>query len=178
MDTTGVSACVADLARVLQLDQRADGVLDRHRGVGPVELVERDLVELEPPQAALARLPQVVRMPVDRPLTGPGALQPALGGDHEVVRVRVERLADQLLADVRPVGVGGVDEVDAQLDRAAQHRLRLVPVGRRTPDPVPGDPHGPKPEAVDRQVPADVDRPSFVRVHDPRFWHGPGSRAD
>ena len=41
-------ADVADLALVLQVDQRADRLLERHRRVGPVELVERDLVEPQP----------------------------------------------------------------------------------------------------------------------------------
>ena len=36
----------------------------------------------------------------------------------------MQRLRDQLLADVRAVGVGGVDEVDAELDRAPQHGER------------------------------------------------------
>ena len=109
---------VPDLALLLEGDQCADRVLQRYRGVGPVELVERDLLELEPPQASLAGLDQVVRPAVLRPLPGTGALEAALGRDHEIIRVRRQRLADELLADVRTVGVGGVDEVDAELDRA------------------------------------------------------------
>ena len=57
-----------------------------------------------------------------------------------------------------PVGVGGVDEVDAELDRAAQDRLRLVAVGGRAPDAGAGDPHRAEAEAVDGQVAADTDR--------------------
>ena len=36
-------------------------------------------------------------------------------------RIRVQRFADQVLGDVGPVGVGGVEELHAQFDRAAQH---------------------------------------------------------
>ena len=47
--------------------------------------------------------------------------------------VGVQRARDQLLADVRAVGVGGVDEVDTQLDRAPQQRDRAVLVGAAGP---------------------------------------------
>ena len=57
------------------------------------------------------------RRPDARALPG----QPGLGRDDDVVGVGVQRLADQLLGDVRAVGVGGVDEGDAELDGAAQH---------------------------------------------------------
>ena len=148
IDTIGVSSLCApqlvlgdvgqpdvpDLALLLEGDECTDRVLQRHRGVGPVELVQRDLFELEPSQASLAGLDQVVRPAVLRPLPGTGALEAALGRDHEIIRVRRQRLADELLADVRTVGVGGVDEVDAELDRAPQHRLRLVAVGGLAPD--------------------------------------------
>ncbi len=97
---------------LLEGHQGTDRVLQRHCGVGPVELVERDLVELEPPQAALAGRDQVLGPAVGRPLSRTGALKAAFGRDHQIIWVRRERLADELLADVGPVGVGGVDEVD------------------------------------------------------------------
>jgi hypothetical protein len=84
----------------------------------------------------------------------------------------VERLADELFADVRPVRVGGVDEVDAELDRAAQHRLRLVAVSRRTPDTVTGDTHGAEAEAVHRKVAAHIDRSGILGVERLELSHG------
>ena len=84
-----------------------------------MKLVERDLLKPQPPQASLADRDQVLWPAVGRPLSRTGALEAALGGDHKIIWVRVERIADQLLADVGPVGVGGVDEVDAEFDRAA-----------------------------------------------------------
>ena len=53
-----------------------------------------------------------------------------------------------------PVGVGGVDEGDAELDGAAQHADALVAVGRRAPDARAGELHGAVAEAVDGQVAA------------------------
>jgi hypothetical protein len=150
-------ADVPDLALVLQLGERADRLGQRHLPVRPVELVQRDLLEPEPPQAALARLPQVFRAPVGVPAARAGPDQAALGRDHQVVWVRVQRLGDQLFAHRWPVGVGGVDEVDAEFHHAPQRRDGPVPAGRFAPDPAPSDPHRTEPEAVDGQVAADVD---------------------
>jgi len=57
---------VPDLALILEGDEGTDRVLQRHCGVGPVELVERDLLEFEPPQTSLGGLDQVLRPAVDR----------------------------------------------------------------------------------------------------------------
>ena len=43
-----------------------------------------------------------------------------LGDELESVRIRIQRLADQVVDDVGPVILRGVDVIDAQLDRAAQ----------------------------------------------------------
>ena len=149
---------VADLPLGLQLDERAERVLERHLRVGPVELVERDLLEPEALQAAVARVAQVLGAPVRRPPVRAGPLEPALGRDHEILGVRRERLGDERLADIRTVGVGGVDEVHAALDRAPEHRLRGVPVRGLAPDPCPGDAHRAEAEPVDGEVTADIDR--------------------
>ena len=62
----------------------------------------------------------------------PGAVLVAAGADlrHQlqVRRVGVQRLPDQVVHDVRPVVLGGVDVVDAELDRAAQNGARTVRV--------------------------------------------------
>jgi hypothetical protein len=67
----------------------------------------------------------------------------------------MQRLGDELLADVRPVAVGRVDEVDAELDGAPQDGERGVAVGGRAPDPVAGDPHRTEAETVHLEVPAE-----------------------
>ena len=108
-----------------------------HLGIGAVELVERDLVELQPGQAPVAGLAQVLRTPVGLPLVRPRPRQPALGGDDEIVGIGVQRLGDQDLAHVRAVGVGRVDEVDSEIDGPAQHGDGFVVVGRFAPDPLP-----------------------------------------
>ena len=59
----------------------------------------------------------------------------------EVVRIGVQRLADQLVGDVRAVEVAGVDVVDAARHRLAQHRERRVAVLGRPEHAGPGELH-------------------------------------
>ena len=56
---------VPDLAGLDQLGHRPPGVLDRHRPVHPVLVVEVDMVDPEPLQRLVAGPPHVVRLPVD-----------------------------------------------------------------------------------------------------------------
>ena len=79
---------VADLALILQLDEGADGIFEWHRRVGAMKLVERDLFQLQPPQAAFAGADEVLGPAVLRPLPGAWSLEPALGRDDHVVRIR------------------------------------------------------------------------------------------
>ena len=95
------------------------------------------------------QLAQVVRLAEDRPDAGAGAQQAGLGRDEDLVAVRRERLGDDLLADVRAVRVGGVDEVDAELDGAADHGDGAGAVLGRSPDAVAGELHGAVAETVD-----------------------------
>ena len=88
-----------------------------------------------------------------------GPDQASLGRDHQVVRVRVQRLGDQFLAHRRSVGVCRVDEVDPQLDHPPQRRDSLPPAGWLAPDPAAGNAHRAEPQAVDGQVTADIDGP-------------------
>ena len=59
---------------------------------------------------------------------------------------------------VRAVGVGGVDEVDAEFDCATQHADAFVVVVRRPPHALAGDPHGAEAESVDGEVAAEGER--------------------
>src|SRR5215207_5117064 len=156
-------ADVPDLALVPQLRQEPDRVLEGYFGIGPVELVEVYALHLEPLQAALARLAQVLRAPVgDPPATGPRVA--ALGGDDQVIRVRVQRLGDQTLGDLGAVGIGGIDEVHAQLHRPPEHAVSLLGIPGLTPDARPGQSHGAETQTVHAQVAAQSERAGRRRV--------------
>ena len=127
-------------------------------GYGRVDAVQLEQVDPLQAEAAQAHLaPAGAGTPGGRPAsTRPGpAGQPGLGGDDDVVGVRVQRLAQQLLGHERPVGVGGVEEGDAELDGAAQHPQRLVAVRGLAPDALAGELHGAVAEAYDGQVAAE-----------------------
>ena len=149
---------MADLALLPEVVEHTELVLQRHRRVDPVELEEVDALETEPTQAELGLLPQVRGTSERHPLAGAGPDESRLRRDHEPVGIRVERLADQLLVHVRPVRVGRVDEVDPELDGAAQDTDRLVVVARRAPDTRAGLLHRAEAEAVDPEVAADRER--------------------
>jgi hypothetical protein len=67
----------------------------------------------------------------------------------------VERLGDQVLADLGAVGVGRVKQVHTQLDDAPQHALALLRILRRSPDPLAGDAHRAEAEPAYLEVTAD-----------------------
>ena len=125
---------VADLALVHEVAQRAERLVDVGVLVGPVDLVEVDVVGAQPPQAVLALL--------EDPAAGPAvhvrvlAHRPhELGREHDAVAPVRDRLADDLLGLAGGVDVGGVDEVDAGFERAVRscgrsRRGRGCPTGR------------------------------------------------
>src|SRR5438034_8647938 len=71
---------------------------------------------------------------------------------HKPLRVGVERFGDEPLAHLRAVRVGGIDQVDPELDGTAQHGDRFARVARLAPNALAGEPHRAEAEAVDGQV--------------------------
>jgi hypothetical protein len=71
----------------------------------------------------------------------------------------MKRLPDQLLRHVRPVGVRGIDEVDAKLRQTLQRADGLGLFFRLAPNAFSGDAHGAKAEAMDLVLAADLERP-------------------
>src|SRR5260370_9397383 len=69
-----------------------------------------------------------------------------------MVAVREERLPDDLVGDVRAVGVGRVDVVDAQLDRGPQYLDRSRAVARRPEDAGAGELHRAVADPVEVEV--------------------------
>ena len=120
----------------------------RHVGVDPVQLEQVDALDSEAEQAAFALPAQVLRATAWGPRAGTGPGEAGLGGDLQVARVRVERLTDELLGHIRAVGIGRVDQVDAQLDGATQDGNGAIVVTRRSPDAGTRKLHRPEAEAV------------------------------
>ena len=109
---------MADLALLHEAGHRPDRVGDRHLRVDPVLVEEVDRLDPEPPQARLAGLRHVVGMAVRAaPLAARAADVAELRADEDPVAPALERAADQLLVAAAAVGVRGVEQRDAELDR-------------------------------------------------------------
>jgi hypothetical protein len=120
-------ADVADVALAHQLGHRADALLDRHRGVREMQVPEVDDFDVQAPQARLGRLAGALRPCVDRDRLGVMVLHGAaargdapLGGELDVAAPAGDRAADQALVVAAAVGVGGVDQGGAGVDRVPQ----------------------------------------------------------
>ena len=125
-----------------QVVQRAQGLVDGGDGVVAVDLVEVDVIGLQPLQAALNRVHDV-------PARGAAVIGPwphvaeHLGGQHHILAGHadvLQGLADPGLGLAERIDVGGVDEVDATLQGLADDRVDLVLVqpADRLPDPRAG----------------------------------------
>jgi hypothetical protein len=119
-------ADVVDLALPLELGELPQRLRNRHLRVDAVELVELDPLQPEVTEAQLALLSQVLGATHRTPVARAGARQSSFGRDQEPLPIRMKRLMDQLLGHEWAVRVGGVDEVDAELDRSPQHPDRFV----------------------------------------------------
>jgi len=126
-----------------------------------VELIEVDVVDPQAAETAFAGGSQMFRAAVFDPLVGAGALESTLGGDYQVGGIRMQRFGDELFADVGAVGVGGVDEVDAEFDGAAQDVDGFGVILGRTPNAFSGDAHGAKTETMDVEIVADAEVPGL-----------------
>src|SRR5690606_17615894 len=110
-----------------EVGERAQRLVDVGVGLGPVHLVEVDVVGAQAPQAVLAG----PHDPAPR-VAGPVGVGPhgpvELGGDHQVVAPAGDGLAQDLLGLAGRVDVGGVDEVDAGVEGGVDDGDRVVVV--------------------------------------------------
>jgi hypothetical protein len=124
------AAGVPDLAGVDQIIQRAQGLVDRRRPVISVQLVQVDVVGLQPPQRGVDGRHDVLAgvAAVKRRRPGRGE---ALGGHDEPVPLAPQPAAEDLLGDApraqvpaQRVRIGAIEKVDAPLRGPVQDRDR------------------------------------------------------
>ena len=87
------------------------------------------------------------------------------GDDVQIVRVRRERLADELVGDVRPVVIGRVDVGDAEVRDGAQHRQRLAHVFRRPEYARAGQLHGAVADPGQAEIAGAIDSARLLLGH-------------
>ena len=118
-------ADVPDQAVLAHPGERLDDLFERHVSHGRgVQVVEIDLLQAKAAHAHVGRLTQILPVADSAHVAvlGAAADKAALGRDHELVGIGVQRLADQFFVGMRPVDVGGVDEGHARRDDFAQQR--------------------------------------------------------
>jgi hypothetical protein len=75
--------------------------------------------------------------------------------DDQIIGIRVERLLNDLIGDMRTVKIAGVDVVDARRDSLAQNRDRTGNIAWRSPNPLlailSGELHRPITDPIYRQ---------------------------
>ncbi len=149
-------ADVADFALLLHLFQRTQAFFERGAGIDAVELVELDALEFEAAQAHFDTLDQVAGAANVFGFGWSLASDAALGGDDELCRVRVQRLADEAFRSFGAVGVGGVDKVDAEVNGASQDAAGFIEVIRLSPGSLADKSHRSVAKAVDGEVAANL----------------------
>ena len=122
------AADVAHLAGADQVVERAQGLVDRDVGLGAVDLVEVDPVGLEAAQRRFALLDDVAaRVALHVRVFGVHHAVDLRGQDDVVAAaVALERLAGHLFAAADAVDIGGIDEVDALIERLVDDGVRVV----------------------------------------------------
>jgi hypothetical protein len=114
-----------------EFGHRPDRLLDGDLRIWAVQVVQVDVIDAEALQRALDRAAHVLRPSVN--LT-PAGLDRTAGHDAELrrqrhlVAARGDRPADDLLADVRPVHVGRVEQRDTKIEGAGDRRRRVVAI--------------------------------------------------
>src|SRR5690606_19048887 len=98
-------------------------------------------------------------------------LEPGLGDDQHVLRVRAQRLGDDLLRLAVAVHVGRIDVVDAALDHAPHEGARRLAVTYALVVARTGDPHRAESEATDGDLGTEGDGPDGGVVERPRGGH-------
>src|SRR6266704_6216172 len=86
------------------------------------------------------------------PFVRSGPLKAGFGRNQKIGRIGMQRLGDQTFTNYGTVGVGGVDEIDSQLDRASQDCDCLGMIGRFSPDAIAGELNCAEPEPANWNI--------------------------
>src|SRR3984893_17113201 len=89
------------------------------------------------------------------PLVRARPLEPTLRRDNDAFRIRIQGLGDDSLADIGPVRIRSVDEIDPEVDGASSDANSLARIRRFAPDSLTGEPHRPQSEPSHEEIVAD-----------------------
>lgn len=151
-------AYVADLAGLLEVPDHAERVFKGDLGVDAVELPEGKLLELEVAEAHLDLLAEVGGTAERLGLGRGHAGEAGFGGDDYACGVGCEGLADEALQFLRAIGVGCVDEVDAEIEGSVEDGFGCGGIEGRAPGSVGDEAHGAVADAGEREVVGEEER--------------------
>ena len=126
-----------DLALGDELGHRADALVDRHAGIREVQVPEVDRIDAQAAEASLQRLAGALRAGVDEDLLRVVVRHRVrvlarlvhdapLRRELHLVAPALDRARDELLVVAGAVGVGGVDQRGARVDRVPQRRQAVL----------------------------------------------------
>src|SRR5262250_2183462 len=98
-----------------------------------MKLIEVDTVQFQASQTAFAGFAKMLRISVFRPAIRAAAVESAFRGNNEARGVRVKGFGDDLLAHIWAVGIGSINEVDAEIHGALEDLDCFVAVCRFAP---------------------------------------------
>src|SRR5205823_2167518 len=106
---------------------RADRLLDRRLWVDAMLVVDVDAIGAEPLERGVAAGEHVLAIAADPQSLALLVTDVAeLGREHDLVASALDRTADQPLVRERAVDVGGVEEIDPELERPVDRGDRLA----------------------------------------------------
>ena len=148
---------VADLALLLGVAEGSKGVFEGDRGIDAVELVEVDAFEPKVAEGEFELLLEIVGAAAGFGFRGPLPRQATFCGNDQVGWIGMEGFGDELFPDLGPVGVGGVEERDAEFEGSAEDVAGVFAGGRFAPGTFADETHGAVGEAVDGEVAAEIE---------------------
>jgi hypothetical protein len=86
-----------------------------------------------------------------------GSSKTTLGRYHKTVAIGMERFLDKTFGNVRAIGIGGIDEIDAKFRKAPQRADGFVTVLWLTPYTGTGNAHGTETETMNGEITADLE---------------------
>src|SRR5581483_3552899 len=109
---------VANLALPDEIGHGADGLLNRRFGIDAVLVIEIDEIDVQALERGIAACPDVFGAAVDtQEFSIRRALVAELGRQHNLITTSLNSLAYQDLILERAVHVGGIEEIDAAVER-------------------------------------------------------------
>src|SRR6267378_2125280 len=123
--------------------------------VDPVQLIQTNPVEAQPPQARFTCRLQMFGRSVFDPLVRTRPLEATLCGKDDVLRIRIQSLSNDALAYVRTIRICSVKEIDSEFRCASHDANGLTPIRGFAPDSLAGEPHRTQSEPSYEEIVAD-----------------------